>query len=104
MYSLFKQATAGNVVGVRPSIFDMLKRSKWDAWKDKENMSPEDAMRGYVRCLLQVLRKYKDRKEARELIREFEGTDQSRGQDDLGLQGWAGDSYGQSLSKILLAF
>ncbi|CDZ98761.1 Acyl-CoA-binding protein [Phaffia rhodozyma] len=71
MYSLYKQVTIGNVVGTRPGIFDMLKRSKWDAWKSKEDMTTEAAMKAYVRTLMTMLKRYKDRKRARDLIREF---------------------------------
>jgi acyl-CoA-binding protein len=36
MYSLFKQATVGNVKSPRPGIWDMLGRAKWDAWAKKQ--------------------------------------------------------------------
>ncbi|KAK7695558.1 hypothetical protein QCA50_000194 [Cerrena zonata] len=32
MYSLYKQATVGNVQPPRPNVWDMLGRAKWDAW------------------------------------------------------------------------
>ncbi len=32
LYSLYKQATEGDVSSKRPGMLDMLGRAKWDAW------------------------------------------------------------------------
>lgn len=48
LYSLYKQAGVGDVTGKRPGGFDFKGRAKWDAWKQREGMSREEAMRQYV--------------------------------------------------------
>ena len=48
LYSLYKQATKGDVTTNRPGGFDFKGRAKWDAWKQREGMSREEAMRRYV--------------------------------------------------------
>mmetsp|Transcript_28572 Transcript_28572/g.79787 ORF Transcript_28572/g.79787 Transcript_28572/m.79787 type:complete len:99 (+) Transcript_28572:37-333(+) len=48
MYSLFKQATVGDVNTERPGMFDLSGKAKWDAWKGREGMSKQDAMKEYV--------------------------------------------------------
>eukprot|EP00616_Rhizochromulina_sp_CCMP1243_P008237 CAMPEP_0118979326 /NCGR_PEP_ID=MMETSP1173-20130426/25707_1 /TAXON_ID=1034831 /ORGANISM="Rhizochromulina marina cf, Strain CCMP1243" /LENGTH=78 /DNA_ID=CAMNT_0006929583 /DNA_START=33 /DNA_END=269 /DNA_ORIENTATION=+ len=47
-YGLYKQVTAGNCDTSRPGFFNQVGRAKWDAWKSREGMSTEDAMRAYV--------------------------------------------------------
>ena len=48
LYSLYKQATQGDASGKRPGGFDFKGRAKWDAWKQREGLSREEAMRQYV--------------------------------------------------------
>ncbi|KAI9001320.1 acyl CoA binding protein-domain-containing protein [Trametes punicea] len=72
MYSLYKQATVGNVQGPRPSVWDMLGRAKWDAWAKHKDLDPYEAKLMYVEALLKVLRKYPDKTVARDLVRELE--------------------------------
>jgi len=48
LYSLYKQATMGDVTGKRPGGFDFKGRAKWDAWKQRAGLSREEAMRQYV--------------------------------------------------------
>jgi diazepam-binding inhibitor (GABA receptor modulating acyl-CoA-binding protein) len=48
LYSFYKQATLGDASGKRPGGFDFKGRAKWDAWKLREGMSREEAMRQYV--------------------------------------------------------
>jgi acyl-CoA-binding protein len=48
LYSLYKQAIVGNVTGDRPGGFDFKGRAKWEAWKQREGLSREEAMRQYV--------------------------------------------------------
>jgi diazepam-binding inhibitor (GABA receptor modulating acyl-CoA-binding protein) len=48
LYALYKQATAGDVTGSRPGMFDMVGGAKYDAWAGLKGMSPEDAMQAYV--------------------------------------------------------
>ncbi|KAA1466080.1 ACBP-domain-containing protein [Dentipellis sp. KUC8613] len=72
MYSLYKQATVGNVKSPRPGIFDMLGRAKWDAWAKHKDLESYEAKWLYVDALLKVLRKYSDKTMARDLVRELE--------------------------------
>lgn len=48
IYSLYKQATAGDVEGKRPGFTDMVGRAKWDAWNAIKGKSAEEAMKEYV--------------------------------------------------------
>ena len=48
IYSLYKQATEGDVEGKRPGFGDMVGRAKWDAWNGQKGKSAEAAMQEYV--------------------------------------------------------
>ena len=48
LYSLYKQATEGDVRGERPGILDVRGRAKHDAWAAIRGKSAEDAMAEYV--------------------------------------------------------
>ena len=48
LYSLYKQASVGDVSGDRPGALDMVNRAKYDAWMSRKGTSREDAMRAYV--------------------------------------------------------
>lgn len=48
LYSLFKQATIGDVTGDRPGMLDARGRAKFDAWTTRKGMSKDDAKRAYV--------------------------------------------------------
>ncbi len=48
LYSLYKQATEGDVSGERPGGFDFKGAAKYDAWAALKGMSPEQAMRAYI--------------------------------------------------------
>jgi diazepam-binding inhibitor (GABA receptor modulating acyl-CoA-binding protein) len=54
LYSFYKQATAGDVTGKRPGGFDFKGRAKWDAWKVREGLSREEAMRRYVELVTRL--------------------------------------------------
>lgn len=77
MYSLYKQATTGDVEGARPAMWDVLGRAKWDAWDKQKGLDPQQAKWLYVQTLQKVLRRYSDRTVARDLVRELDsyGTD-----------------------------
>ncbi len=47
LYSLFKQATEGDVSGERPGGFDFKGAAKYDAWTSVKGMASEDAMKQY---------------------------------------------------------
>ena len=48
LYSLYKQATAGDVTGSRPGGFDMEGKMKYDAWARQKGKAREAAMQEYV--------------------------------------------------------
>lgn len=48
IYSLYKQATEGDVEGSRPGFTDMVGRAKWDAWNGLKGKGQEEAMQEYV--------------------------------------------------------
>jgi carboxylesterase len=48
LYSLFKQASVGDVGGERPGALDMVNRAKYDAWSQRKGMGRDDAMKSYV--------------------------------------------------------
>jgi diazepam-binding inhibitor (GABA receptor modulating acyl-CoA-binding protein) len=48
LYSLYKQATAGDVSGSRPGGFDMEGKMKYDAWAKLKGETKEAAMQEYV--------------------------------------------------------
>jgi len=48
IYSLYKQATTGDVEGKRPGFTDMVGRAKWDAWNEFKGKSTEEAMQEYI--------------------------------------------------------
>jgi carboxylesterase len=48
LYSLYKQASVGDVSGERPGALDMVNRAKYDAWMSRKGTSRDDAMRAYI--------------------------------------------------------
>jgi diazepam-binding inhibitor (GABA receptor modulating acyl-CoA-binding protein) len=48
LYSLFKQATSGDVSGTRPGMMDMVGRAKYDAWAKIKGTAKEAALNQYV--------------------------------------------------------
>jgi len=48
LYSLFKQATEGDVTGERPGFFDFAGGAKFDAREAIKGMSHDDAMKKYI--------------------------------------------------------
>lgn len=59
LYSLYKQATVGDVNTDRPGIFNLKDRSKWDAWNKLKGMSQEDAEQKYIALVDELFNKYK---------------------------------------------
>lgn len=55
LYSLFKQATAGDASGKRPGMFDLKGRAKYDAWAGKKGLSKDKAMESYVKLVDQLV-------------------------------------------------
>ena len=48
IYSLFKQATEGDVAGKRPGFADLVGRAKYDAWAAVQGKGGDEAMQEYV--------------------------------------------------------
>jgi len=48
LYSLYKQATAGDVSGKRPGFTDFVGRAKYDAWTKLKGQDSNDAKRAYI--------------------------------------------------------
>ena len=59
IYSLFKQATEGDVTGDRPTGFDFKGIAKYDAWAAKKGTSKEKAMQEYVDLVNRLEQEYK---------------------------------------------
>lgn len=56
LYSLYKQASAGDVEGKRPGLLDPKGRAKWDAWAGRKGLGREAAMQAYVELVERLLR------------------------------------------------
>ncbi len=48
LYAFYKQATVGDVQGSRPGGFDIVGKSKYDAWAKLKGTSSDMAMQAYV--------------------------------------------------------
>jgi acyl-CoA-binding protein len=48
IYSLYKQATEGDVQGKRPGFTDLVGRAKYDAWAAVKGKSSDEAMQEYI--------------------------------------------------------
>ncbi|MDK2413390.1 acyl-CoA-binding protein, partial [Aphanizomenon sp. 202] len=58
IYSLYKQATVGDINTERPGMLDFKGKAKWDAWSSKKGMSKEAAMEAYVAKAEQLISTY----------------------------------------------
>jgi acyl-CoA-binding protein len=54
LYSLFKQASEGDVKGARPGMFDFVGGAKYDAWAKLKGMDAEMAKKKYVDLVKQL--------------------------------------------------
>ena len=55
LYSLYKQATEGDVSGEAPTNpFDFVNKAKYEAWSSIRGKSKEDAMTEYVKLVQQL--------------------------------------------------
>ena len=48
LYSLFKQATEGDVNGETPNAFDFVAKAKYESWSSLKGKSKEVAMQEYI--------------------------------------------------------
>ncbi|GMU62245.1 MAG: hypothetical protein AMXMBFR34_40080 [Myxococcaceae bacterium] len=55
LYSLFKQATVGDVQGKRPGMLDLKGRAKFDAWSARKGLGKDSAMQQYVALVSKLL-------------------------------------------------
>lgn len=54
LYSLYKQASEGDVTGERPGGFDFKGAAKYDAWQSIKGLASEDAMVQYITLVNQL--------------------------------------------------
>jgi diazepam-binding inhibitor (GABA receptor modulator, acyl-CoA-binding protein) len=57
LYSLYKQATEGDVAGDRPGGFDFKGAAKYDAWAGQKGKPKEIAAREYIELVNKLLGK-----------------------------------------------
>jgi diazepam-binding inhibitor (GABA receptor modulator, acyl-CoA-binding protein) len=50
-YSLYKQATEGDINSDPPGMFDFVAKAKYDAWTKLKGTSAEDAMQQYIKVV-----------------------------------------------------
>ncbi len=55
LYSLYKQATVGDVTGARPGMLDFKGRAKFDAWTTRRGTSRSAAMQAYVELVARLV-------------------------------------------------
>ena len=56
IYSLYKQASEGDVEGKRPGFTDMVGRAKYDAWAALKGTAGDDAKKQYVDLVNSLLK------------------------------------------------
>jgi len=57
LYSLFKQATEGDVSGPRPGMLNVVARAKYDAWAKLKGTQNDAAMKQYVAKVQELQKK-----------------------------------------------
>lgn len=55
LYSLFKQASEGDVSGSRPGMMDFVNRAKYDAWAELKGKTNDQAMQDYINLVNRLL-------------------------------------------------
>lgn len=48
LYSLYKQATEGDVHGDAPTMFDFVAKAKYEAWASLKGKTSDQAMQEYI--------------------------------------------------------
>lgn len=59
LYSLYKQATEGDVTGERPGGFDFVAAAKFNAWNSLKGKTKTEAENEYVTLVQNLAKKYK---------------------------------------------
>jgi len=54
LYSLYKQATEGDINIGPPAMFDFVAKAKYDAWSNLKGLSASDAMTQYIDLVAQL--------------------------------------------------
>jgi len=54
LYSLYKQATEGDVSGEEPGYFDFVAKAKYEAWTEIKGMDSDEAMRKYTELVKEL--------------------------------------------------
>ena len=55
LYSLFKQATSGDVTGERPGMMDFINRAKSASWDKLKGQNAEEAMQNYINLVKSLM-------------------------------------------------
>ncbi|MEM0995738.1 MAG: acyl-CoA-binding protein [Bacteroidota bacterium] len=58
LYSLFKQATEGDVHGDKPGMFDFKAQAKYKAWEKLKGTSSEQAKEKYIALVTELVAAY----------------------------------------------
>jgi acyl-CoA-binding protein len=58
LYSLYKQASVGDVQGDRPGAFNFADRAKYDAWAKLKGTDAQKAMESYVKLVERLKKTY----------------------------------------------
>lgn len=48
LYSLYKQATEGDINSEKPAMFDFVAQAKYNAWDNLKGTSADEAMQQYI--------------------------------------------------------
>ncbi|MCR8556245.1 acyl-CoA-binding protein [Mucilaginibacter sp. BJC16-A38] len=54
LYSLYKQATEGDINIAPPGMFDFVAKAKYDAWLKLKGVKADDAMQQYINLVAQL--------------------------------------------------
>ena len=54
LYSLYKQATEGDINIDPPGMFDFVAKAKYDAWLKLKGLTIDDAMQQYINLVVQL--------------------------------------------------
>ena len=55
LYKYYKQATIGDINIERPGFFNLIGKTKWDAWNTIKGTSKEEAMNSYIQKVEDLL-------------------------------------------------
>ncbi|ODO05283.1 hypothetical protein L198_01975 [Cryptococcus wingfieldii CBS 7118] len=73
LYSLYKQATEGDIKIPRPGMLDLLGKAKWDSWHKQEGITKTEAKAHYVEALCKILERNGGEEGVEGFLSELEG-------------------------------